>query len=180
MPFPFRGIKIPVPVNIISVCIFFLLIFPLLAAGSEKADNCLTCGKPDPGFACLHVVVKGMEKATGVVRLSLYDREETYDLRQHSCRYSVMPVRSDEDGAPFAEEKFNNLKPGWYAILLFHDSNNNGEFDMFLGIPKERFGFSNNVRPGITGTPAFDETKFLLEADRCKTVTIRLQSLFGP
>ncbi len=179
MPFLFRIVNIPLRAHIISACIFFLFIFPLLSVYAVTDNNCLSCGKPAPGLSCLHIVVKGMDKATGVVRMSLYDRKETYDIRKHSCRYSVMPVRLDSDGVPFAEERFNNLGPGWYAILLFHDSNNNGEFDMFLGIPKEKFGFSNNISPRITGSPSFDETRFLLKADRCKTVTIRLQSLFG-
>ena len=41
---------------------------------------------------------------------------------------------------------FENLKPGKYAVSVLHDANKNKDLDKNkLGIPKEGFGFSNNV-----------------------------------
>ncbi len=133
-----------------------------------------SCQSSDPQHACLHVIVTGIGDKRGVVRMSLYDAEENYNAKQHSCRYAIVPVKNAR-----AEVVFHRLKPGWYAILLFHDANNNHKFDRVMGIPVERFGFSNNVRPGITGAPAFKETRFRLDAGQCVTQTIVLQSLFG-
>ena len=49
------------------------------------------------------------------------------------------------------------LPLGNYAISAFLDENNNDVLDKnFLGIPKERFGFSNNPSIG-TGAPGFHE-----------------------
>ncbi len=132
------------------------------------------CRPSDPKYASLHVIVTGIRDDRGVVRMSLYDSEENYNAKQHSCRYAILPVKNS-----MAEVVFHRLRPGWYAILLFHDANNNHKFDRVMGIPVERFGFSNNVRPGITGAPAFKETRFRLDAGECVTKTIVLQSLFG-
>ena len=139
-----------------------------------RITDCSDCRVPDRGMACLHVVIKGIKEDSGVVRMSLYDREDTYNAREHSCRFAVMKVKNCRAG-----EIFNNLKPGWYAILLFHDANDNHEFDRVMGIPVERFGFSNNVRAGITGAPGFEEARFKLEPDQCVTHVISLQSLFS-
>ncbi len=132
------------------------------------------CRPSDPQHACLHVIVTGIRDDKGVVRMSLYDSEENYNAKQHSCRYAIVPVKNAR-----AEVVFHRLRPGWYAILLFHDANNNHKFDRVMGIPVERFGFSNNIRPGITGAPAFKETRFRVGAGECVTQTIGLQSLFG-
>jgi uncharacterized protein (DUF2141 family) len=52
------------------------------------------------------------------------------------------------------------LPEGEYAISLFHDENENKELDTnFIGIPKEAFGFSNNVL-GLMGPPSFKKAKF--------------------
>ena len=139
-----------------------------------RVTDCSDCKTPGPGLACLHVVIKGITENSGVVRMSLYDAEENYDAREQSCRFAIMKVKNFK-----AEETFNNLKPGWYAILLFHDANNNHKFDRVMGIPAERFGFSNNARPGITGAPGFEQAGFRLEADQCVTHVITLQSLFS-
>jgi uncharacterized protein (DUF2141 family) len=40
---------------------------------------------------------------------------------------------------------FNNLPTGTYAVSVYQDTNENEQLDKnFLGIPKERYGFSNN------------------------------------
>ena len=136
--------------------------------------DCADCAVPASGLACLHVVISGISEDKGVVRLSLYDAAENYEAREHSCRFDVLPVKDMK-----SDVVFNNLKPGWYAVLLYHDANNNNHFDRVMGIPAERFGFSNNIRPRITGAPDFEEARFRLEPDMCVTHEIRLQSLFN-
>lgn len=51
---------------------------------------------------------------------------------------------------------FPGLKPGRYAVAVYHDENDNGELDTnLLGMPIEGFGFSNDAR-GFAGPPDFD------------------------
>ena len=55
---------------------------------------------------------------------------------------------------------FKDVSPGMYAVAVSHDLNENGITDTnFLGIPKEDWGVSNNVRPTMRA-PTFDEAKF--------------------
>ena len=60
---------------------------------------------------------------------------------------------------------FENLKPGKYAVSVVHDTNNNKDLDKNkLGIPKEGFGFSNNVL-GTMGPPSFERAQIDLTAE---------------
>ena len=57
---------------------------------------------------------------------------------------------------------FSDLPDGEYAIKLFHDENDNKKLDFnMLGIPKESYGFSNNV--GQFGQPDYKEAKFTVK-----------------
>jgi uncharacterized protein (DUF2141 family) len=64
---------------------------------------------------------------------------------------------------------------GEYAISIFHDKNDNQKLDTnFIGIPKEAFGFSNDVM-GLMGPPSFDEAKFSVYDDK-STISIKLKT----
>ena len=52
-----------------------------------------------------------------------------------------------------------DLQMGKYAIAIYHDENNNGRFDTFLGLPREKYGFSNDARVFL-GPPKFSEASF--------------------
>lgn len=55
--------------------------------------------------------------------------------------------------------------PGEYAVSVYHDKNNNDNFDKgFLSIPKETFGMSTNPEFGMSA-PTYDEAKFTVGAD---------------
>lgn len=59
----------------------------------------------------------------------------------------------------------NHLKPGSYSFKYFHDKNNNNKIDTnFIGIPKEGFGFANNVMNKF-GPPDFKKTIFEVKQD---------------
>ncbi|MGB5593329.1 MAG: DUF2141 domain-containing protein [Crocosphaera sp.] len=71
---------------------------------------------------------------------------------------------------------FNNLPPNTYAVAVFWDDNSDGELNRnFLGIPREKFGFSSNpmVR---TGPPKFSDSAILVTG-RNLSISIKLQSL---
>jgi uncharacterized protein (DUF2141 family) len=61
-----------------------------------------------------------------------------------------------------------DLPPGQYAVSVLHDENGNQKMDKnFLGIPKEGWGVSNNVRPSMSA-PKFADAAFQLPADGLK------------
>ena len=65
-----------------------------------------------------------------------------------------------------AEISFDSIFPGKYAIQFFHDENENQKMDFSLiGIPKEKFGSSNDVKP-ILGPPKFEKMLFEIYKDK--------------
>ncbi len=57
---------------------------------------------------------------------------------------------------------FDSISPGKYAIQFFHDENENQKMDFsIIGIPKEKFGSSNDVKP-VLGPPKFEKMLFNL------------------
>jgi uncharacterized protein (DUF2141 family) len=51
---------------------------------------------------------------------------------------------------------FTHLPPGRYAVINFHDENDNGRLDENpWGAPTEGYGFSKNAQ-GFLGAPSFD------------------------
>ena len=71
--------------------------------------------------------------------------------------------------------EINSMIPhGEYAISLFVDSNGNKKIDKnFLGIPKEQYGFSNNVM-GKMSAPTFDQAKFLVAGPTTQNIKLRI------
>ena len=61
---------------------------------------------------------------------------------------------------------FDSISPGKYAIQFFHDENENKKMDFnLIGIPKEKFGSSNDVKP-VLGPPKFEKMLFNLTENK--------------
>ncbi|MDR3328194.1 MAG: DUF2141 domain-containing protein [Prevotellaceae bacterium] len=67
---------------------------------------------------------------------------------------------------------FPNLPKGMYAVTVYQDINENKQLDNnFLGIPKEKYGLSNNIyKPS---KPDFKTCSFLINSDI--TINIKLK-----
>ena len=58
-----------------------------------------------------------------------------------------------------AEVTFENIKPGFYGIMVLHDKNDNRQMDFDAsGMPLEAYGTSNNVM--AFGPPQWHDAKF--------------------
>jgi uncharacterized protein (DUF2141 family) len=125
------------------------------------------CGAGRAGAAELEIVVTNIRVATGFVRLGLYDNPKRFPKRRGTIGGGDVKVK----GAT-AVYVFRNLKPGVYAVAIYHDANANKRFDKTLGIPMEGFGFSNNARPRLSA-PSFKRAAVTLRAPRTR-ITIRL------
>jgi len=67
----------------------------------------------------------------------------------------VIKIRKTE-----ARCDFEDIPPGTYAITVIHDENTDGKLDTnWLGIPKEGYGFSNDVK-ALLGAPPFSAASF--------------------
>jgi len=127
-----------------------------------------------PGYAAapLATLIVKVEKVSprgGDLRVALYTRD-SYPLdNADPVTDSVVPAKPGETIVTLS-----GIKPGEYAVKLFQDFNRNGRFDMsWLGLPLEKYGFSNDARPTFS-EPPFDATKFELRPGT-NTITIHLQ-----
>jgi uncharacterized protein (DUF2141 family) len=101
--------------------------------------------------ADLTVQVKGARSDRGTIEYAVFDRAETFlDEEKAVARGEVA---ADMDTARFVVK---GLKPGRYAVAVYHDENANGRFDQgFLGLPLEDYGFSNDATVFFSA-PSFD------------------------
>ena len=113
------------------------------------------------------VIVSGIKEPSGEVRLGVYDKEDGFLEIDAVISSSILKV----DGNTVVTE-FELDATKEYAVAVYHDKNLNKKFDFnILGLPKEKYGFSNN--PNIWfRKPTFKECKFEISSD--KTIEIKI------
>ncbi len=87
-----------------------------------------------------------LSKKNGVLYIGWYKSVE--DFRKPDK--AIISRQVAVDGKDNEWVHFEGIKPGTYAVAVFFDRDGDGKLDTnFLGIPKERYGFSNNVYPAM-------------------------------
>jgi uncharacterized protein (DUF2141 family) len=116
------------------------------------------------------VLVTNLARKKGNIYIGWYDNEKNYLHPDAAVIRKIVPVNGQEE----VSVTFPNVKPGTYAITVFLDENENAELDTnFLGIPKEGYGFSNNVLPA-TRSASFKEASFSVNA-LSETIQIKIK-----
>ena len=110
----------------------------------------------------IHVDIDRMHSDKGRVFCALYSSANGFP--KDSRRAIARTNSSISNGKASCE--FSGIKPGTYAVSVFHDENSNGRLDTnFLGIPREGVGASNDAR-GHLGPPKFDAAAFQFSGGR--------------
>lgn len=118
----------------------------------------------------LEIVIPNI-KQDGIIYIAIYDNADDYSSGDES--QDIMAYNIIEPVFKGVYSKKIYLKKGVYAIKVLVDNNDNGKMDFnFFGIPKEQFGFSNNVL-GILGVPKFEKASFKLNSN--KKIEIKLR-----
>lgn len=129
-----------------------------LAHGEDGSDTGTT----------LTVEIVGLRSDLGQVRIAVFDSEE--DWLQNSAHAKVVDLESRD-----CSWTFEGVTAGEHGIVVFHDRNANGKNDRNLfGIPKEPYGFSNDVRATF-GPPSWEKGKFEVAAGENTTIRIRVK-----
>jgi uncharacterized protein (DUF2141 family) len=93
--------------------------------------------------AALTIKVEHIAPRGGNLRLAIYDEKSFADDNAAPIVDKVVPA-----SPPVQMVTFDAVPPGTYAIKMFQDANRNETFDMnWIGLPSERYGFSNNAKP---------------------------------
>lgn len=123
----------------------------------------------DTGSAPLTVEASGFKNDTGHAVAKLF---MTGDDVLRRGRWEV----SATVNAGRATVTFPRVAPGSYALVVFHDRNNNRTVDHnFLGIPTESLGFSNGYALTLTsGFPTFDKLRFT-QGPSAQTLVIKME-----
>ena len=125
-----------------SISILGLLLS--LSAGSVWAQGNLT------------VNVSGLKNTRGTCKFWLFNSADGFPSDE---KKAVKCVEAPITGTT-SRYVFENLPSGTYAVGVTHDENGNHKFDTnFMGIPKEAYGTTNDVRGGVGGPPKFEPAK---------------------
>jgi uncharacterized protein (DUF2141 family) len=129
---------------------------------ARAADPVATpCNAADaPSGPRIEVSVLGVHKVAGNVTVTLYGpRPEAFLARGGRLARLRVPLTSHAASACFQVSA-----PGIYAVAVYHDENNDHDFNRnFLGIPTEGYGFSNDA-PTLAGLPSFESVRFAVTA----------------
>ena len=115
----------------------------------------------------LEISAVGLRNTKGNILVVLYRDAETF-LDEDFFRYLVIPADQQPPTGVIRE-----LPEGEYAIAVLHDENSNNKLDKRFFLPREGFGFSNNMKVRVRA-PSFDEAKFTVTSGRTR-LEIELQ-----
>lgn len=124
-----------------TVVLFFILVLSSLFVTSQEEET-----------VTVTVTIENVLNDEGSLLVSLHN-EDTFmkgggiiDLTEKAKKGQVIL-------------KFENVKPGSYAIMAMHDTNDNKRMDFEdNGMPKESYGMSGNDM--TMGPPTFEAAKF--------------------
>jgi uncharacterized protein (DUF2141 family) len=78
-----------------------------------------------------------VDKNGGTVYVSLFNSEKSFKEKQDYLKFEMQPVSE-------VLQKEISLPEGEYVLSAYQDHNGNGKLDVnLIGIPKEKFAFSN-------------------------------------
>ena len=142
-----------------------------IGVGWGIAANALADAPADSTVGTIRVVPVGLESSKGNLIVQLAASADDFENDQEGFRYAIVKVENKQ-----AEAAFEGIPHGEYAIKVFHDENANEKLDTnFVGVPKERFGFSNDAM-GRFGPPSFEQARFVFQEAQA-TIQIRIRGL---
>jgi uncharacterized protein (DUF2141 family) len=132
-----------------------------IAALGSQAESKTTTIKVD---------VEKIKNATGMMACALFNGADGFpDVQAKSFQYVYVSINSG-----VASCEFKDVAAGTYAVSVFHDENNNKKLDkIFVGMPLEGYGVSNNIRH-MMSAPGFKESSFQLNGEVDKNIKIRM------
>lgn len=105
------------------------------------------------------VNVVGLKNTDGKCIACLYSDANAFpDETSRAIACKTVDIRDNA-----ANITFGNVSSGTFAVSVFHDEDDDGEFDTnFLGIPQEGYGASGNVLPKMS-EPKFGDNSFTVD-----------------
>lgn len=115
------------------------------------------------------LTIKGITVLKGNLMLAVFDKSNGFGYDDYASEKMVIKVISKNQ-----EIVLTNLTEGKkYAVALYHDVNCNQRLDKnILGMPLEKYGFSNDARSTF-GPPSFESAAFSYSSGKKIVITIK-------
>lgn len=132
-----------------------LLLFGILTGLSSSSNPKLT------------IKISNIEKIKGEIKVGVFNTDTHFLKEGYAIKNYSVKVENNT-----AILTIVDLPKGEYAITMYHDQNSDNECNRnFIGIPKEPYAFSNNIKPKMSA-PKYKDCKFDLTEN--KTLNIKL------
>lgn len=117
----------------------------------------------------LTLTTNGIKNTKGTVRIAIFSKADGFPSDSKKA-YKTLFVKSSVGNITTT---IQNLPTGKYAIVVFHDENDNNNLDTnFFGIPKEGTGTSNATEKS-TGKPNYNNAVFVV-TEKTKNISIKI------
>ena len=134
-----------------SLLLFFTLITSLIPTNNPE----------------LTIKISNIEKLKGEIKVGIFNNETNFLKDGYAIKNYSIKVQNNT-----ATLIISDLPKGEYAVTMYHDENSDNKMNTnFIGIPKEPYGFSNNIKPKMSA-PKYKDCKFTFSEN--KTVQIKL------
>jgi uncharacterized protein (DUF2141 family) len=123
----------------------------------------ISCGAASTAAAELNITVAGIQSDAGAIMIGVYAEPVGFahaiatstetGLLNDKSRLVGLSMRAKTGMQNFT---IGPVPPGRYAVIVFHDENDNGQLDENgWGVPTEGYGFSNDAT-AFLAAPSFD------------------------
>ncbi len=111
--------------------------------------------------AQLEIEISGISEIKGNIQIAIFNDSAVFPEKGKAYRVEYFDVNAE-----VMQVAIDDLPYDDYGVVLFHDVNSDKECNLnFIGIPKESYGFSNNVKP-VLKAPSFESAKINLNINK--------------
>lgn len=115
------------------------------------------------------VAVRGVRSNVGEIGCALFPSGDGFPMK--TGKATMQWHAASRDGVSC---RFDNVRPGTYAVSVAHDLNGNRRTDTnFVGIPREDWGVSRGARPSLRA-PRFNEASFTVAGDAPQQIIVKV------
>ena len=121
-----------------------------------------------PTSFSLTITINGFSSNEGKASVAIYRDSDDFPGAKSQYKGKVVLIENKK-----ATVSFENLPKASYAVAVFHDKNKNGVLDKnMLGIPLEKYGFSNNARE-MFSAPSFESAAVNLDKNKSIAIFVK-------
>ena len=149
-----------------------LIYLAVACSGPQMAEKAVATRPAGEGSVA--VSVEGVSSDKGTVYGAIYISTDGFpEDKELAYTYEFAAAADASDGIILLN--FPSVPAGWFVVAVLHDKDGNEElsFNPF-GVPKEKYGFSQNP-DSLFGPPAFDDAAVFLEPGEAKRLVLTIE-----